>query len=67
MPHEVADLEPLLMMLSKQDRDDVQVMQLVFILLTLQLQNMNPSLTYYYALLENKMYYFILFQYVNSM
>jgi len=27
MPHEVADLEPVLLMLSKQDPDDVQVMK----------------------------------------
>jgi len=36
MPHEVADLEPVLLMLSKQDRDDVQVVQLISILLTLR-------------------------------
>ena len=36
MPHEVADLEPVLLMLSKQDRDDVQVVQLVSILISLQ-------------------------------
>jgi len=35
MPHEVADLEPVLLMLSKQDHDDVQVVQLISILLTL--------------------------------
>lgn len=29
MPHEVADLEPVLLMLSKQDIKDLQVMQLI--------------------------------------
>lgn len=31
MPHEVADLEPVLLMLSKQDLTDLKVIQLVCI------------------------------------
>jgi len=31
MPHEVADLEPVLLMLSKQDPNDLQVTQLACI------------------------------------
>jgi len=34
MPHEVADLEPVLLMLSKQDLDDVQVMNPFLLWLT---------------------------------
>jgi len=32
MPHEVADLEPVLLMLSKQDCNDLPVIQLVIVL-----------------------------------
>lgn len=33
MPHEVADLEPVLLMLSKQDVDDLQVVWLLCIIM----------------------------------
>jgi len=46
MPHEVADLEPVLLMLSKQDRNDLQVIQLVCILKDTA-TNMNALLVCY--------------------